>query len=65
MCCRSRALFKDGRDNGRPGLLCLFPLGSDVTSFKSADSFVAVAMALENTGVMAYDGAIRRFQPQI
>ncbi len=32
--------------------------GTDLTTFKSADSFVAVAMLLENTGVMAYDGAI-------
>ena len=32
--------------------------GTDLTTFKTADSFVAVAMVLENTGVMAYDGAI-------
>lgn len=41
-----------------PDCYAFSPFGSDVTSFKSADSFVAVAMALENTGVMAYDGAI-------
>ncbi len=33
--------------------------GSDTKTFASADSFVAVAMVLENTGVMAYDGAIQ------
>ncbi len=34
------------------------PYGSDLTTFKTVDSFVSVAMLLENTGVMAYDGAI-------
>ncbi len=32
--------------------------GTDTTTFKTADSFVSVAMVLENTGVAAYDGAI-------
>jgi rubrerythrin len=32
--------------------------GPDLTTLKTVDSFVAVAMVLENTGVMAYDGAI-------
>ena len=34
------------------------PYGGDVQTFKSADSFLATAMLLENTGVSAYDGAI-------
>lgn len=34
------------------------PYGPDLTSFKTTDSFAATAMSLENTGVMAYDGAI-------
>lgn len=32
--------------------------GTDFTTFKTVESFIAVAMVLENTGVMAYDGAI-------
>ena len=38
------------------------PYGSDNKTFASADSFAAVAMVLENTGVMAYDGAIGMVQ---
>lgn len=38
------------------------PYGSDNKTFASADSFIAVAMVLENTGVMAYDGAISLVQ---
>jgi hypothetical protein len=38
------------------------PYGGDVKSLKTADSFIAVAMTLENTGVMAYDGAISQIQ---
>ncbi len=38
------------------------PFGSDTKTFASADSFVAVAMLLENTGVMAYDGALATIQ---
>jgi len=34
------------------------PYGYDIKTFLNADSFAAVAMVLENTGVMAYDGAI-------
>ncbi len=34
------------------------PYGGDVQTFRSADSFLATAMLLENTGVGAYDGAI-------
>ncbi len=36
--------------------------GSDLTTLKSVDSFIAVAMVLENTGVSAYDGAIALVQ---
>jgi Ferritin-like domain len=38
------------------------PYGMDVKTMASADSFVGVAMVLENTGVMAYDGAISQIQ---
>lgn len=38
------------------------PYGNDNKTFLSADSFVGVAMVLENTGVMAYDGAINLVQ---
>ncbi len=38
------------------------PYGSDNKTLFSADSFVSVAMLLENTGVMAYDGAISQIQ---
>jgi hypothetical protein len=34
------------------------PYGDDNKTFLNADSFMAIAMVLENTGVMAYDGAI-------
>jgi len=34
------------------------PFGGDTQTFRSADSFIATAMILENTGVSAYDGAI-------
>ena len=34
------------------------PGGMDTKTFATADSFIAVAMLLENTGVMAYDGAL-------
>ena len=34
------------------------PFGGDLQTFRSVDSFVATAAVLENTGVMAYDGAI-------
>jgi len=36
--------------------------GGDTKSLATADSFIAVAMLLENTGVMAYDGAISTIQ---
>lgn len=38
------------------------PYGGDQTTLKTADSFIQVAMTLENTGVMAYDGAISLIQ---
>src|SRR6202011_5330032 len=38
------------------------PYGNDNKTFVSADSFIGVAMDLENTGVMAYDGAISLVQ---
>jgi hypothetical protein len=38
------------------------PYGSDNKTFANADSFIATAMVLENTGVMAYDGAISLVQ---
>jgi hypothetical protein len=38
------------------------PYGSDNKTFLNADSFIAVAMVLENTGVMAYDGAVGLIQ---
>jgi rubrerythrin len=38
------------------------PYGNDNKTFLNADSFIAVAMVLENTGVMAYDGAISLIQ---
>jgi hypothetical protein len=38
------------------------PYGGDLKTFKTADTFIAVAMTLENTGVMAYDGAIALVQ---
>lgn len=34
------------------------PFGGDLQTFRTVDSFVATAAVLENTGVMAYDGAI-------
>lgn len=36
--------------------------GGDMKTLKTADSFIQVAMTLENTGVMAYDGAIALIQ---
>jgi len=34
------------------------PFGGDTATFRTADTFIATAAVLENTGVMAYDGAI-------
>ena len=34
------------------------PFGGDTQTFRTVDSFVVTAALLENTGVMAYDGAI-------
>jgi hypothetical protein len=41
-----------------PDCYAFSPYGTDLTTFKNVDSFVAAGMLLENTGVMAYDGAI-------
>lgn len=41
-----------------PDCYAFSSFGTDLTTFKTVDSFIAVAMVLENTGVMAYDGAI-------
>jgi hypothetical protein len=38
------------------------PYGPDNKTFLSADSFIGVAMVLENSGVSAYDGAISLLQ---
>lgn len=38
------------------------PYGTDLTTLKTPDSFIAAAMTLENTGVSAYDGAINLIQ---
>ncbi|MGI8988952.1 MAG: ferritin-like domain-containing protein [Bryobacteraceae bacterium] len=38
---------------GTPVPVCTYNFG-----YKTADDFIAIAMALENTGVMAYDGAL-------
>ncbi|MDQ6705359.1 MAG: ferritin-like domain-containing protein [Acidobacteriota bacterium] len=42
---------------GTPVAACTYNFG-----YKTADDFIAIAMALENTGVMAYDGALGQIQ---
>ena len=42
---------------GTPAVPCTYNFG-----YKTADSFVTVAALIENTGVMAYDGALNQIQ---
>jgi hypothetical protein len=60
----SAAIMGLGGTTAAPDCYGFQPYGGDLKSLATADSFIAVAMLLENTGVMAYDGALSLFQSQ-
>jgi hypothetical protein len=58
----SAAIVATGGTVAQPDCYGFQIYGGDTKTFATADSFVAVAMLLENTGVTAYDGALATIQ---
>jgi hypothetical protein len=58
----SAAIMGMGGTLAPPDCYGFQPYGNDNKTFLNADSFIGVAMVLENTGVTAYDGAINLIQ---